>query len=231
MKKTVTSLFALVFMMFTVLGTSAQKHMHNKYQISELERLEDENMDYMDQIYQIVKNYPAFSYTYNLEDGKVSDVVVEGVDNNLDRKRLEVVLFDLKSNKNMMKNKANRMGVFYSVDEEAEYENGWESLKREVLSNLDYSDEIKNWGVEGTVFVKFVVDENGEIPFVSTSTNMDSSMDMYVDRLEKEAADAIIETSGEWEPSEVEGEEVASLVIVPITFDIEKHPFLPAMIR
>ncbi len=231
MKKTITGLLTFIFMTFTVLGASAQKYMHDDYGISNLERMEDENMDYLDQIYQIVKDYPAFSYTYNMEDGKVSDVVVEGVDNNLDRKRLEVVLFDLKSNKNMMKNKANRIGVFYSVDEEAEYDNGWKTLKSDVLNNLNYADEVKNWGIEGTVFVKFVVDENGEIPYISTSTNMDSSMDMYVEKLEKEAAEAIEKTSGKWEPSEVEGEEVASLVIVPITFDIKKNPFLPAMIQ
>ena len=231
MKKILTSGFALVFMMFTVLGASAQKHMYDEYEISDLERMEDDNMAYMNQIYQIVKDYPAFSYNYTLEDGEIQDVTVSGVDNNLDRKRLEVVLFDLKSNNNMMKHKSNRIGVFYSVDEQAEYDNGWETLKQEILSNVDYNDEIKNWGVEGTVFVKFVVDQNGEIPFITTDTNMESSMDMYVEKLEDEAAEAVKETSGNWEPGEVEGEEVASLVIVPITFDVEKAPFLPAMIR
>ncbi|MCG6187108.1 energy transducer TonB [Maribellus maritimus] len=232
MKKTITSLFAVVFAMFFVFGASAQKHMHHKnnYMISDLERMEDENMDYLNQIYKIVKDYPAFSYTYRLEDGKVKNVVVEGVNNNLDRKRLEIVLFDLKTNKNRMKNKANRMGVFYSVDEQAEYEDGWESLKTDILSNLNYADEAKNWGVEGTVFVKFVVDENGEIPFISTSTNMESPIDMHVDKLEQAAAEAIKATSGDWEPSEVENEEVASLLIIPVTFDVKKSPFLPTMI-
>jgi hypothetical protein len=60
---------------------------------------------------------------------------------------------------------------------------------------------------------------------------MESTMDIYVDRLEEEAAEAIKTTSGEWESSEVEGVEVASLVVVPITFDVEKNPSIPVMIR
>jgi hypothetical protein len=230
MKKTIASLFIILFSVFTIFGT-AQINDHDKYIISDLERMEDENMDYLNHIYKIVKNYPAFSYSYNIEDNEIQDVVVKGVDSNLDRKRLEVILFDLKTNKNRMKNKANRIGVFYSVDKEAEYENGWEGLRKNILSNLEYPSDIKNWGLEGTVFVKFVVDENGEIPFLTTSTNMESTMDIYVDRLEEEAAEAIKTTSGEWESSEVEGVEVASLVVVPITFDVEKNPSIPVMIR
>ncbi len=230
MRKKLSYMMVVLFSVFTIFGT-AQAQDHDKYVISDLERMEDQNMDYMNQIYNIVKNYPAFSYSYNIEDGKIQDVTVEGVDDNLDKKRLEVVLFDLKTNKNMMKNKANRIGVFYSVDDEAEYENGWEDLRRNILTNIEYPFDIKNWGLEGTVFVKFVVDEDGEIPFLTTSTNMESSMDVYVDRLEEEAAEAIEATSGDWEPSEVEGVDVASLVVIPVTFDVEKSPSIPVMIR
>ena len=231
-KKTLTnlSLLLVLFSAISVFGTAKAQN-HDKYVISDLERMEDQNMDYMNQIYRIVKDYPAFSYSYDIEDGKIKDVTVEGVDNNLDRKRLEVVLFDLKTNKNMMKDHPNRIGVFYSVDEEAEYKKGWDDLRKDILTNIEYPSDIKNWGLEGTVFVKFVVDKDGEIPYLTTSTNMDSSMDMYVERLEEEAADAVKSTSGDWEPSEVEGVDVASLVILPVTFDIKKDPGIPVMIR
>lgn len=229
MKKTLSYMMVALFSVFTIFGT-AQAQEHDKYIISDLERMEDENMDYMNQIYKIIKDYPAFSYSYNIEDGEIKDVSVEGVENSLDKKRLEVVLFDLKSNKNMMKNKANRIGVFYSVDEEAEYKQGWDELRSDVLTNLEYPDEIKNWGLEGTVFVKFVVDKEGEIPFMTTSTNMESAIDVYVERLEEEAANAVKTTSGEWEPSEVEGVKVASFVVLPVTFDFEKHPAIPIVL-
>jgi TonB family protein len=188
-------------------------------------------MDYMVQINEIVKNYPAFSYSYKMEDGKVQDVQVTGVDNDIDRKKLEVVLFDLKSNRNKMKSTANRVGVFYSVDDEAEFEGGEEALRTQIVSNLKYPESAKNWGMEGTIFVKFVVNENGEIPFATTSSNIETSVERYLEDLEEQAIKAIKATSGEWEPAEVENVEVASLSVLPITFDFEKNPTLPALIR
>lgn len=197
----------------------------------ELEAMEDENMDYLRQIYEIIEDYPAFSYSYTIEDGEVQDVVVEGVESDLDRKRLEVILFDLKSNRNKMKSKSNRIGVFYSVDEEAEYSGSESDLQDKILNNLTYPDRAKDWGVEGTIYVKFVVDDNGQIPFATTSTNINTSVDRYLDQLEKQAVEAVKATSGEWDPGKVDGVEVASMVVMPVTFDFEKNPTLPAIIR
>ncbi|SHN21749.1 TonB protein C-terminal [Cyclobacterium lianum] len=198
---------------------------------SELETMENRNMDYLIQINEIVKDYPAFSYSYKMDGGELQDVVVTGVDNDMDRKKLEVVLFDLKSNRNKMKTTANRMGVFYSVDEEAEFDEGEEALKNTVLNSLEYPQEAKNWGLEGTIFVKFVVDENGSIPFATTSSNIDTSVDMYLEDLEQQAIEALKATSGDWEPAEIDNVQVASLSVLPITFDFEKNPTLPALIR
>ncbi len=195
---------------------------------SEMEMLQDQDMDYMKQIHKIVKDYPEFSYTYTMNDGKVEDVTVTGVDNALQRKRLEVVLLDLKSNMNMLKNKANRVGVFYSVDKPAEYKG---DLDRAILDNLKYPEEALNWGLEGTIYVKIVVDVNGEIPFATTSSNIETSMESYLEDLQNQAVSAVKATSGNWEPAKVEGVAVSSLVVVPVTFDFEKNPMLPALIR
>ena len=109
--------------------------------IGDMENIQDQNMDYMKQIHKITKNYPAFSYEYTTEDGKVTDVTVTGVEHNMDRKRLEVVMFDLESSKNMLKNKPKRVGVFYSVDDPAEYKG---DLNTTLISNLKYPAEAKD---------------------------------------------------------------------------------------
>jgi hypothetical protein len=230
-KKSVFKLSAILLIVFSLFGLSTYAQQNKSMSISELEKLEDENMDYLKQVYKVVKDYPAFSYTYSMEDGQVQDVTVTGIDSDIERKRLEVILFDLKSKKNMLKNKANRVGVFYSVDEPAAYNGGRDELEREIRNNLEYPFDAKNWGVEGTIFVKFVVDANGEIPFATADSNIETSMEMYLEDLQEQAVSAVKATSGEWEPASVEGVEVASLAVVPVTFDIEKHPSLPALIR
>jgi hypothetical protein len=230
-KKSVFKLSAILLIVFSLFGLSTYAQQNKSMSISELEKLEDENMDYLKQVYKVVKDYPAFSYTYSMEDGQVQDVTVTGIDSDIERKRLEVILFDLKSKKNMLKNKANRVGVFYSVDEPAAYNGGRDELEREIRNNLEYPFDAKNWGVEGTIFVKFVVDANGEIPFATADSNIETSMEMYLEDLQEQAVSAVKATSGKWEPASVEGVEVASLAVVPVTFDIEKHPSLPALIR
>ncbi len=228
--KIISGLVLTFSMLFLFTTLSAQQN-GEQLSGSELEDMEDRNMNYLMQINEIVKDYPAFSYSYKMNDGKLQDVVVTGVDNDIDRKKLEVVLFDLKSNKNKMKTTANRMGVFYSVDEEAEYSGGKEALQTDIVSNLKYPEEAKNWGLEGTIFVKFVVDEDGSIPFATTTSNIETSVEMYMKDLEQQAIKALKATSGEWEPAEIDNVEVASLSVLPITFDFEKNPTLPALIR
>lgn len=236
MKKTITKeSFIYLFSVLLLLGMVVSIPGYSQNQksvesISELEDLEDRNLDYLKQIHKIVKDYPAFSYTYTIEDGEIQDVEVTGVDNSVDRKRLEVTIFDLKSNKNMMKARQNRIGVFYSVDEEPEY-TGEMELDRKIQSNLKYPEKAQNWGVEGTIFVKFVVDENGEIPFANTSSNIETSMESYLEDLERQAVEAVKATSGNWEPAKVNGVDVASLAVVPVTFDFEKNPSIRALIR
>jgi hypothetical protein len=192
--------------------------------------MQDESMDYVKQIYEIAEDYPAFAFEYEFENGEIKNVSVTGVDDELDKKKLEVVIFDLQANRNKMKNKENRIGVFYSTDTKPEYVNGREELRSTIQENLNYPDDAKNWGVEGTVYVKFVIDDNGEIAFITASEDMESSQEFYIKELKRIAIQAVKTTSGDWKPAEVEGIDVASLMVVPVTFDFRKHPFIPVLL-
>ena len=219
----------LLMMIFSLIVSTASAQ--DDMNASQVEEVQKQNMEYLDQIHEIIKDYPAFAYTYDMKNGEVQDVTVTGVKRTIDKKRLEVLLFDLKSNKNMIRNKANQIGVFYSVDEAPEYKDGRDKLQEDLLGNLTYPEDVKDWGLEGTVFVKFVVDENGEIPFATTATNIEPTVDVYLEELRQQAVEAIKATSGNWEPGKIDGEEVSSLAVVPVTFDFRKNPTLPALIR
>ncbi len=200
-----------------------EKQVKNAYTVN---NMEDQHMEYSDQLKEIINKYPAFAFKYSIEDGKVQNVVVTGVDDEIDRKQLEVVLFNLNSHRNMVKPTDDRVGVFYEIDKHAMYADREDALSEEILSSLEYPKDAKNWGVEGTIYVKVIVDDDGTIPFVTTSTNIDTPVEAYLEDLEEQAVEAVHNTSGEWEPAEVEGVEVASLAVIPITFDLENHPFM-----
>lgn len=222
------AIFFLSLLMLPFVSLTGQDDWTLDY--SELEKLQDKNMDYMMQIYRITEDYPAFTYKYNYENGKVKKVTVTGVEDEIDRKRLEVILFDLQSNRNKIKHKRNRIGVFYSVDKNAQPKMDEDEFIDEIRSNLSYPEDAKKWGAEGTVFVKFVVDKNGEIPFITASENIETSQEHLVKALKKEAISAVKKTSGQWEPGEIDGVPVASLAVVPVKFNVKTDPSIRAPI-
>jgi hypothetical protein len=208
-----------------VITASAQDDMKVKTGY-DIDNMKHQDMDYVQQINDIIETYPAFTYNYSIEDGKVTDVTITGIDNEVDRKRLEVVLFNLNSKRNMVNAQADRVGVFYNIDNNARYTEGEKALERELLTHLEYPEGAKDWGVQGTIYVKVIVDDEGKIPFATTSTNIESSVERYVDDLREQAVAAVKATSGDWEPAEVEGVEVASLAVIPVTFELSDHPHL-----
>ena len=220
--------FILTIILFSSMPLSAQDY---SYGFGDLEGLQDQNMEYVKDIQRIIDKYPDFAYSYQMEDGKVKSVTVTGVGETMDKERLEVMLFDLKSNKNKIKGKANRIGVFYSVDKEPRFKGGQEALQDQIISNLKYPEEAKDWGVQGTVYLKFVVDDKGDIPYATVSEDINTDMESYVEDLENQAVSALKTTDGEWIPGSVDGVKVPTLVVLPVTFDFEKDPALPALIR
>lgn len=229
LRKRITLLIIALFMLSGMnLSSYAQEDGTNDFQY--LESVLDENYDFLKKINRIVKEYPDFSYEYEIVDGEVKNVTVEGVDFELDKKRLEVLLLDLKTNRNEIKNKENRIGVFYSVDENARYKEGQEELQRKLLGSLEYPDGAENWGVEGTIFVKMVVDEKGEIVYATTSSDVNTSIDRYITDLENKVMEAVKLTSGEWIPGKIDGVAVPSFVTVPVTFKVKTDPTLPGPI-
>jgi len=225
-KNHLLKLITLAVIIIPLMISSANAQNDQITSMEDLEKIEEENMEYLKKIQRIIKDYPSFSYSYKMEDGEIVDVEVTGVDKVIDKKRLEVAILDLQSNKNMIRNTENRIGVFYSVDDEPEYNGDENELENAILRNLEYPEKAKNWGVEGTIFVKFVVDEDGQIPFAATSTDIETSVESYVTDLERQAISAVKATGGDWEPGKVEGVEVPTMLVLPVTFDFRRNPVL-----
>lgn len=62
-------------------------------------------------IYRIVNNYPDFKYKYSYDDGSIEDVIIEDIDDEMDREKVEVLILDYKKNKEKMKNIPTRTGL------------------------------------------------------------------------------------------------------------------------
>jgi len=100
--------------------------------------------------------------------------------------------------------------VFTIVEEMPQFPGGTEALKTFVYSTLKYPTIALENGIQGQVFVKFVVSKTGKPINAKVSRGVDPSLD-------KEAV-RIVESMPKWSPGKQQGENVDVTYEMPINF-------------
>lgn len=108
---------------------------------------------------------------------------------------------------------ADASGVYPVVDVMASFPNGTKGLQDYFDQNLEYPSDATNEGVEGTVRVTFIVDENGKI--ISPQVGADN----LGYGLEAEAL-RVINRMPAWNPAKVKGKNVKTRITLPIRFQL-----------
>ena len=94
-----------------------------------------------------------------------------------------------------------------------EFPGGDSALRRYITDNLKYPEEAKSKGLEGKVFVSFIVCETGNIEDVQVK-GVDPLLDSAVVRL--------VQSMPKWEPAKQRGKTITYPYIFPIVFSLEK---------
>ncbi|MGM0497739.1 MAG: energy transducer TonB [Bacteroidota bacterium] len=104
--------------------------------------------------------------------------------------------------------------VFVRVENMPEFRGGGiNSFRKWVQQNLDYPNVAAENGIEGTVYVRFVVDTDGSITNVQVLRSVDPSLD--------EEAIATVKSAPEWEPGSQRGKPVRVQFNLPIVFQLQ----------
>lgn len=103
-----------------------------------------------------------------------------------------------------------KTGVFTTVEEMPEFPGGVDALQTFVYSSMKYPEIAFENGIEGQVYVKFVVDNTGSITNAKISRGVDPSLD-------KEAI-RIVESMPKWNPGKQNGEAVDVAFTMPVNF-------------
>jgi len=99
----------------------------------------------------------------------------------------------------------------FEVDAMPEFEGGLSALYKFLLSRLRYPERAMDAGVQGTVFVKFVVDEKGRVGNLSLLNNLGYGLD-------DEARRVVSMIPNFKSPAKVKGEPVKVYYQLPIRF-------------
>mgnify|MGYP006282767405 CR=1 FL=1 len=104
--------------------------------------------------------------------------------------------------------------VFVKVEDMPTFRGeGLNSFRNWVQSHLEYPTIAAENGIEGTVYVRFVVDTDGSISNVTVLRGVDPSLD--------EEAVATIKDAPEWEPGKQRGKPVRVQFNIPIVFRLQ----------
>ncbi|MFO8236059.1 MAG: energy transducer TonB [Bacteroidales bacterium] len=104
--------------------------------------------------------------------------------------------------------------VFMKVEDMPEFRGGGiGGFRNYIQENLKYPTVAAENGIEGTVFVKFVVDQDGSISNVEVLRGVDPALD--------EEAVRAIRDAPEWEPGKQRGKPVRVQFTIPIVFQLQ----------
>ncbi len=198
----------------------------------DLEETQKQKEKKLEEIYGIVMDYPEFTYEYKFApNGELKEVEILGVEDATAEEELAVLLVDLYDFNNTLMNQPAPGHAYYLTEDEAEPKQGYDDFFNELYSNLSYPEEAEDRGVEGTMYVKFIVTSEGEVDKLQVAHDIETPYPNAVEAMKESARKAVKATSGDWEPATVAGQKVSEYVVIPVNFDFEVNPSLKAPIR
>ncbi len=114
------------------------------------------------------------------------------------------------------KENKSKEGVYAIVEEMPVYPGGEEALRNDLAANIKYPEEAKKSGIQGKVYVTFVVDELGKITDAKIARGVDPALD-------KESL-RVMSNLKTWKPGMEKGKAVKVAYTVPIKFALDDKP-------
>ncbi len=103
--------------------------------------------------------------------------------------------------------------VFFVVEEMPEFPGGEQSLREFIAKNIQYPAEVAKKGIQGKVYVTFVVGTDGNVKDTKIARGVDPSLDA-------EALRVVSKMNG-WKPGKQKGQLVNVSYTIPINFKLQ----------
>lgn len=105
--------------------------------------------------------------------------------------------------------------MFMPVEEMTEFPGGISAMLKYMRSNLTYPAELREKGLSGRVFTKFVVNETGEISNIEITKGIDGCESCNAEAIR------LIKKMPFWKPAKMGGKVVKSYYNLPISFKMQ----------
>ena len=102
--------------------------------------------------------------------------------------------------------------VFTIVEDQPEFPGGMAAFYKFVGDNMDYPSQARRMGIEGRVYVQFVVDKDGSVTEVTAVKGIGAGCD--------EEAERVLRTAPKFKPGKQRGRAVKVRMVLPIIFKL-----------
>ncbi|WP_276373423.1 energy transducer TonB [Chryseolinea sp. H1M3-3] len=140
-----------------------------------------------------------------IEEIKQNDTGAETMEGNGD------IVFD-EPVEEVLKEKGDEDVIFTIVEQQAEFPGGFEAMVKFLAKNMKYPAAARRMGVEGSVFVSFVIDREGNISDPQVIKGISAECD-------KEAI-RVVQLMPPWKPGKQNGKPVRCRFVLPIKFKL-----------
>ncbi len=104
--------------------------------------------------------------------------------------------------------------VFMVVEEQPEYEGGMSAFYQYIAGEIKYPQQARQKGVEGKVFVQFVVEKDGTLSDVQAIKGIGAGCD--------DEAVRVVQNASSFKPGKQRGKPVRVRMVMPITFKLNE---------
>lgn len=125
----------------------------------------------------------------------------------------------LKSNDNATPQKKEGCEVFTEVEVAPQFPGGDDARTEFINKNITYPEQAKKDGIQGTVYITFVVQPDGSITHAKVLRGVGGGLD--------ETALEVVKKMPKWEPGKIKGEPVPVQFNMPIKFKLTKDENKP----
>lgn len=102
--------------------------------------------------------------------------------------------------------------IFTVVEQQPEFQGGYEAMMNFIKKNMRYPASARRMGVDGTVYVSFVVSKDGSISEVKTLRGISADCDQEAMR--------VVSMMPPWKPGKQNGKPVFVRFVLPIKFQL-----------
>lgn len=187
-----------------------------KFVLLEMSGAHDEKLKELESKFGLPVAFEMFKEGEETIAGKSeAGVILQQTATNRATNRKTFIILEYNESTRALADLSNQDNVFTVVEKSASFPDGMTGLFNFIANEINYPGEARSAGIEGKVFVEFIVEPDGSISNVSVKKGVHASIDAEAVR--------VMNLSPKWNPGMQKGVAVRQKLVLPINFNLDKN--------